>query len=297
MGEALANFDREFVHVFHRHRNDSRADYGGDASPCRLGGIETEQHRTRALGGAEQPHCRLGHDAELAFGTDHEAEPIEPARIEMRSAEIEDFAVQRHETDAQHVVGRYAVFQAMRAARVHADVAADRAGELRGWVRRIEKAFGDDSLGNREVGDAGFDAGVAIGEVYFENAAHLGEADDDCVLLRNGAARQRRPGAARHDVDADLAAIFQHPRDLLGRSRQSDRERRPAIGGQSVGLESAPLDLVDDQAFLREEGETLQDRVAPGEDADVGGRKGDLRHGVAPRIDDAFMRRPCRHAI
>ena len=52
--------------------------------------VEAEQHRARALGGAQDSHRRLGDDAELAFGTDDEAEQIEPGGVEMRAAEIDD---------------------------------------------------------------------------------------------------------------------------------------------------------------------------------------------------------------
>ena len=80
---------------------------------------------------------------------------VEPAGIEMRAAEFDDFAVERDDGDAQDIVGRHAIFQAMRAARIHADIAADRAGELRGRIGRVEEAVGGDRLGNREIGDAG----------------------------------------------------------------------------------------------------------------------------------------------
>ena len=73
-------------------------------------------------------------------------------------------------------------------------------------IGRIEKALGRDGLGNREIGDAGLDPRVAVGEIDLEDAGHLGEADDDRVLLRDRAAGERSAGAARHDVDARLAA-------------------------------------------------------------------------------------------
>ncbi len=164
--------------------------------------IEAEQHRPGALGGAQQPDGRLGDDAELPLGAADQAEKIEPARVELRAADFDDLAVEGDEANAEDVVGRHAVFEAMRAARVHPDIAADGAGELRGGIGRVEEPVGPDGLRDREIGDAGLDARVAVGEVDLENAAHLAQAEDDRVLLRNGAAGQRGSRAARHDVDA-----------------------------------------------------------------------------------------------
>ena len=88
-----------------------------------------------------------------------EPEQIEPAGIEMRAAEFDDVAVERDERDAQNVIGRHAIFEAMRAARIHPDVAADGAGELRGRVGSVKEPVGSDRLGNRQIGDAGLRRG------------------------------------------------------------------------------------------------------------------------------------------
>ena len=54
-----------------------------------------------------------------------------------------------------------------------------------------------------------------------EHAVHLGDAEDDGVLLRDGAAGKRGAGPARHDLDAVLVAELQHRRHLLGRATGS----------------------------------------------------------------------------
>ena len=87
---------------------------------------------------------------------------------------------------------------------------AMRAGELRGRVGRVEEALRRDRAGDGEIGDAGLDPGGAVGEVDVEDAVHLGDADDDRVLLRDGAAGERGAGAARHHLDALLMAEAQH---------------------------------------------------------------------------------------
>ena len=48
----------------------------------------------------------------------------------MFAADVQDLAVHGDDLQAEQVVGGDAVFQAMRAAGVHVDVAADHAGEL-----------------------------------------------------------------------------------------------------------------------------------------------------------------------
>ena len=145
MGEILADLDRGPVHVFHRHRHDAGADDRRDAAARVGAGIEAEQHRPRALGGADQPDGRLDDDAELPLRAADEAEPVEPGGVELGAADVEDVAVEGDEPDAEQVVDRHAVFEAMRAARVHADIAADRAGELRGRVGRVEEAVAPDT--------------------------------------------------------------------------------------------------------------------------------------------------------
>jgi hypothetical protein len=149
------------------------------------------------FGRAQDAHGRFRDDAELAFRADDQAEDVEPGRIEMRAADLHTAAVQHDQRDAEHVVGGDAVFQAMRAARIHADIAADRAGELRGRVGRVEEALGHDLAGDGEIGDAGLHLRDAVGIVDLEDAVHLGDADDDRVLLRDRAAGQRGAGPAR----------------------------------------------------------------------------------------------------
>ena len=120
----------------------------------------------------------------------------------MLAADLDHRAVDQHHRDAEEVVGGDAVFQAMRAAGVHGDVAGDGAGELARRIGRVEEARMRDRLGDGEVGDAGLHARGAVVEIDVEDAVHLGDAEDDGVLLREGAAGERGAGAARHDLDA-----------------------------------------------------------------------------------------------
>ena len=102
--------------------------------------VEPEQHGPRRFRRAQNAHRRLGDDAELAFRSDQQPEQVVARLIEMAPADLDDAAVHQHHLDAENIVGGDAVFQAVRAARVHGDVAGQRAGELAGGVGRVEKA-------------------------------------------------------------------------------------------------------------------------------------------------------------
>jgi hypothetical protein len=229
VSEILADVDGRTVHIFHRHRHDARADDRSDALARVFDGIESEQDRPGAFRGSYESHGCFGDDAQLALGAANQTKQVIACRVRRRPADVENLAVEGDEPDAEKVVGRDAVLQAMRAARVHRDVAADRAGKLRGRVGRVEKAFGPNRFGNRQIGHTGFHPGEAIGEVHLQDAVHLGQRDDDRVFLRDRPARERRAGAARNDVDLLVPAEPQHARDFLGRARQRHCERQPSV--------------------------------------------------------------------
>ena len=129
-------------------------------------------------------------------------EQIVAAGIEMLAAKAQDFAGHQHQFAAEHIVGGHAVFEAVHAARIFRHVAADGAGDLRRRIGRIVEAVMFDRLRNREIGDAGLDHGDAIVEIDLADAVEFGHAEQHAVAERQGAARQRRSGTARHDLDA-----------------------------------------------------------------------------------------------
>ena len=139
LGEGLADLDGRAVHVFQRHRDDAGADDRGDARARHRSRIETDQGRARALRLAQDAHRRLGDDAELALGAGDQAEQVIARRIEMRAAELDDGAIDEDHGDTEQVVGGDPVFQAMRPAGIHGDVARDRAGELARRVGGVEE--------------------------------------------------------------------------------------------------------------------------------------------------------------
>ena len=67
-------------------------------------------------------------------------EQVEAGRVERVAAELDRLAVGGEAAHLEHVVQRQAVLEAMHAARVLGDVAADRAGDLAARVGRVEEA-------------------------------------------------------------------------------------------------------------------------------------------------------------
>ena len=162
---------------------------------------EADQHGARGLGLLQDAHGDLGDHAEQAFRAGHQAEQVVAVGVEMLAAEADHVAVGQDQLQAQHVVGGEAVFQAVHAARVLGDVAADGAGDLRGGVGGVVEALVLDGLGDAEIGDAGLGGDGAVLVVDVEDAVELAQAQDDAVGERQGAAGERGAGAARDDLD------------------------------------------------------------------------------------------------
>jgi len=116
--------------------------------------LSTSGSCARGLGLAQDAHGHLGDDAEQAFGAGDETEQIVTLGIEMLAADAQHLAGYQHDLAAEHVVGGHAVFQAMHAAGILRDIAADAAGDLRRRVGRVIEVLMRHGLRDGEVGDA-----------------------------------------------------------------------------------------------------------------------------------------------
>ena len=126
----LAYFNRQFVHKFHGHRNDAGPDNGRDTGPRLLAARKAEQNRPRPFRRAQNPHAHFGDNAKLPLRPDNQSEQIIARSIHGLAADLDHRAIHQHHFDTQHIIGCRAVFQAMRAAGIHTDIAANRAGQL-----------------------------------------------------------------------------------------------------------------------------------------------------------------------
>ena len=199
-----------------------------DAGAGDLVGAERRQHRTRALGRTQDAHGDLGDHGKLALAAGQQAQPVVAGGVEMRTADGQDLAIHRDDLQAEKVVGGDAVFQAMRAARVHVDVAADHAGELARRIGRVEEPPALHRIGDADIGDAGLHRGAAIGVVDVEDAVHPHQPDHHRVRHRQRPAGQRCAGAARHHAHALRLAEAASPRRP---ARSCRAARRPAAAG------------------------------------------------------------------
>ena len=215
VAEVLGGVDRRPVHHLEPARDDAGGDDRGDAVAGLLVGREADQQRPRGLGLPQDAHRDLGDDAEQPFGAGHQAEQVVGVGIEVLAAEAHHVAVRQHHLEAEQVVGGEAVFQAVHAARVLGDVAADRARDLARRIGRVIEALVLDRVGDAEIGDARLGDHAAVLEVDLEDAVELAEAQHDAVGQRQGAARERGAGTPRHDLDLLRVAQLQDRGDLL----------------------------------------------------------------------------------
>ena len=134
---------------------------------------EADQQSARGLGLFQDADGDFGDDAEKAFGAGDDAEQIIAAGIQMLAADADDLAGDQHHFQAEQVVGGHAVFQAMHAAGILRDIAADGAGDLRGRIGRVIEALVLDRLGDAEIGDAGLHHRDAIDVIDLADAENF----------------------------------------------------------------------------------------------------------------------------
>ena len=96
----------------------------------------------------------------------------------MLAADVEDFTVNGNDHQSQKVIGGDAVFQAMRAAGIHVDVAADHAGELARRIGCVKEALIRHRVGDADIGHAGLHGGATIGVVDVQDLVHPHQSDN-----------------------------------------------------------------------------------------------------------------------
>jgi len=202
----LGRADGGVVHYFKSGGGTAAGNDGGDGVAGLLNVVEGREHDLRALGVRQELDGDLDNDAEHAFGTGHQREQIVARRVERLAAERNDLAVRGQDLEADDVVDRETVFQAVHAAGVLGDVAADGAGDLRRRVGRVIQAIRRGRLGDGEIAHAGLDSGGAIQGIDFKDAVELREREQHALGMRQRAAGKAGAGAARDHGDTVLMA-------------------------------------------------------------------------------------------
>ena len=181
----------------------------------------------------------------------------------MGAADADDLAFHGDDGETEDVVGGDAVFKAVRAAGVHADIATDHAGELAGGVWGVEEAVFGDGLCDADIGDASLDDCVAVLVIDFDDVVEAHEADDHSILERKRPAGEGRAGTARDHADAVCVTVAHDGSHLLWRGRQGDRHRGLPVRGKAVGLVGAQPDRVGDDGVSRQQGAQAGDDIVP----------------------------------
>ena len=159
------------------------------ASPAASVDGEAGEQRPHRLGRPQHAHDDPDRDPERALGADEHAEQVGALVV---ARERDELAVGEHDVGGEHVVDGEAVLEAVGAARVLGDVAADRADLLARRVGRVVEAVRGDRARDVEVGHARLDDHPAAVEVDLEHAVHPRERDDDAVGDRQRPAREAR---------------------------------------------------------------------------------------------------------
>ena len=133
----FGRLDGQPVHHLDRRRDDAFGDDLGHRGAGVGGGIERRQNGPDRFGHAQNPERHLRHHRQRAFGAHERAHQIEARRIERGAAQMHHLAVRQDGFDAHHVMDGESVLQAVRAAGVLRDVAADRTDQLARRIGRV----------------------------------------------------------------------------------------------------------------------------------------------------------------
>ena len=151
-------------------------------------------------------HCGLGSSftvtsvttTSMPLRADDEREQVVARRIEGRASRSPPARPSIVAAHAQHVVHGEAVLQAMHAAGILGDVAADGAGDLARRIGRVVQAEWRRRLRDRGIAHAGLHDCDACERVHAQHAHELGHRQQHAVARRQRSARKPGARAARH---------------------------------------------------------------------------------------------------
>ena len=149
LDEGLGSMDRRTIHHFHAGWDDPGADHLGDTIGGILGRRKTDQQCPCRGRLGKNAHGDLGNDPQQPLGPGHDTKHIIIVGVEVLAAKSDDLAIHQHHFDAEDVVCGKPVLQAMHAAGIFRNVAADRARDLARRIRGIVKTGVLDGFADR----------------------------------------------------------------------------------------------------------------------------------------------------
>ena len=161
---------------------------------------------------------------------------VDSRRVERFGSELDRLTLRGIASDSQHVVQRHAVFQAVHAARILRDVAADGAGDLAARVRSVVEAEGRRRLADRQIPHAALDRGGARQRIDLENLVEFRQRQRYAEAVGQRAAGQTRAGPAGNDRNAQPVADLESGGQLRFVLRNHHGHGRRLEGRQPVAL-------------------------------------------------------------
>jgi hypothetical protein len=261
--------DRALVERFERRDHDPRRDDVADRRAGLPQRAERRHQSLHGLGDRQQPAGDLGRDPERSLASQEEPSQVEAVREGVRGPEIGDPAIGQDDPHRRDVPFGRSVLEAVGAARVLRDVAADRADGLAGGIGRVVEAVRADGVAQVLVDDARLHDREAVPRVDAEDPVHADGLDQDPARRGGGAARQPGARAAGAERDRVTDAGADDRLDLLGRLREHDdggdllevRERVAFVDEDPPGRRQRAL-FADDGAEIADGGRD-RGRVRP----------------------------------
>ena len=204
-----------------------------------------------ALRTRQQPQRDLQGDAKEPLRAHEKSGEIRPHSLKARRAELHELPIGKDGANPQHMVGCHAVLQAMHAAGVEGDIAADGADELARWIRSVIEAVALRGLGYLQIDRPGLDHGDSLAGIQPENPVETIESNDDPVLNRQRTSREAGSAAAGHEGNAVVMTGSHRGDHLLGALGKDHCPRTGFEGGQGIRLIGRQLGSGGEQAAGR----------------------------------------------
>src|SRR5215203_5253999 len=255
VGQAWMHGRLDGLHGQAVHHLDGSGDYPltddpRDRTAGPLGILEAGKQGPHRLRDAAQPERDPGGDTKRPLRAHERAEQVVARRIWRPSAtDVRHRAVRQHDLRAHDVICGKAVLQAVDAAGVLCQVAADGGDYLAGRVWGVVVALVGDLLAHPHVDDARFDHDALVRYVYLQDLAHPGEHDQNTGLDRQGSAREAGPRAPRDERNSLLVAELDYLLDVCAALREDDKVGDDAVVHKPVALVGAQLLVLVDHAL------------------------------------------------